>query len=64
MEFPLDCRDDESATAELNELLYSRIMDRLKSNHLDPNLVCRFREGNKCLFMTRDAVFPGLACST
>ena len=23
LEFPLDCRDDESATAELNELLYS-----------------------------------------
>ena len=27
-------RDDESTTAELNEFLYSRIMDRLKSNHL------------------------------
>ena len=35
----INYRDDESTTAELNELLYSRIMDRL---HLDPNLVCRY----------------------
>lgn len=34
------CRDDASATSELNDLLYSSINDRLKSNHVDPNLVC------------------------
>ena len=33
------CRDDASATAELNGLLYSCINDRLKSSHVDPNLV-------------------------
>jgi hypothetical protein len=32
-------RDDPSATSELNELLYSSINDRLKANHVDPNLV-------------------------
>ena len=33
------CRDDSSATSELNDLLYSSINDRLKSNHVNPNLV-------------------------
>ena len=32
-------RDDSCATAELNELLYSSINDRLKATHVDPNLV-------------------------
>ncbi len=32
-------RDDANATAELNQLLYSSINDRLKANHVDPNLV-------------------------
>ena len=54
----INYRDDESTTAELNELLYSRIMDHLKSNHLYPNLV---REGEN---ITCDAVFPGLTCLT
>ena len=49
---------DESTTAELNELLYSRIMDRL---HLYPNLVCRYQRGEN---ITCDVVFPGLTCLT
>ena len=32
------CSDDEKATAELNDLLYSRITERLNAPRIDPNL--------------------------
>ena len=42
---------DESTTAELNELLYSRIMDHLKSNHLIQIWYVDIREGEILLVM-------------